>query len=167
MITIGSRSWGWLPLSHFHVMRVYTCIFFIYFVVGLICFVVFHWIILVSSTYISEFWWNQIQKAIHLHVLFGWFGFFFQYWKLFPAACTKIDQAGKQMNNDFFQVLHNVMNRPSVYYYLLSIFVYMPFPFPEPCFLGFLKAVCYVWNYCFIPSGAVMPLCHSSNLLCP
>lgn len=109
-------------------------------------------------------------ESHHLQVLFVLF-FFFQYWKLFPAACTKIDWAGKQMNNDFFQVLLEeilfyVMNRPSVYYYLLSIFVYMPFPFPEACFLGLLKAVCYLWNYCFIPSGAVMPLCHSSNLLC-
>lgn len=43
------------------------------------------------------------------------------------------------MNNDFFQVLHNVMNRPSVYYYLLSIFVYVPFPSLKLAFLGFLK----------------------------
>lgn len=72
-------------------------------------------------------------------VLLGCFGFFSQYWKLFPAACTKIDWAGKQMNNDFFQVLHNVMNRPPVYYYLLSIFVYVPFPSLKLAFLGFLK----------------------------
>lgn len=135
VITIGSRSWGWLLFSHFCVMRVYTCILKIYFVVGLICFIVFHLIILVSSTSISESWWNQTQKAIHLHDFF----FFSQYWKLFPAACTEVDWAGKQTNNDFFQVLHNVMNRPSVYYYLLSIFVYMPFPSLKLAFLGFLK----------------------------
>lgn len=50
------------------------------------------------------------------------------------------------MNNDFFQVLHNVMNRPSVYYYyLLSIFLYLLFPSLKLAFLGFLKLYA-VWK---------------------
>lgn len=53
------------------------------------------------------------------------------------------------MNNDFFQVLRNVMNRPSVYDYLLSMFVYVWFPSLKLAFLGFLKlyAVCAIIGF--------------------
>ena len=53
------------------------------------------------------------------------------------------------MNNDLFQVLHYVMNRPPVYYYLLSVFVHMWFPSLKLAFLGFLKlyAMCAIIGF--------------------